>query len=96
MTSKFAPLIVCIGCGAQKGDANHWFLLAAHSPSVGTCVGQRRYLEISDFELALAEEPRQHPACGHNCVQKLVERWLVTGSLEAPRGPAADPVSRGV
>lgn len=86
MSSKFPPLIVCVGCGAQKGEVNHWFLLSTHNAAVfrGTAsadaadayLGQRRRLEITDFAMDGAEDPDRHPVCGAECALKFVSNWL--------------------
>jgi hypothetical protein len=79
----------CEICRAEKGEENGWLML---------------YLDDSwamDAD-ALLIERRWHPeiakqahvkhVCGFSCTHKLVERYVLTGSLDAPRGAAADPV----
>lgn len=100
--SKFPPKINCCVCGTGKGETNHWYLVTARksntfawtesSTDACTLVNSSRQLVITDF----TEDGDGGPVCGNNCTQKLVERWLQTGSLEPPRGAAGDVAPRGV
>lgn len=85
----------CDVCGAPKGETNHWRvlviteLLVTRSSAPDSPI-KIRELRISEWlEEAARIEGARH-ACGNNCTQKLVERYLATGKLEAPRKPAGD------
>jgi hypothetical protein len=85
--SDYPPHIECSVCGAVKGETNHWFLVHA---SEAWTEGPKRAPELDSLEINhFRERERGEPVCGNNCAQKLVERWLQTGSLEAPRAAGA-------
>lgn len=76
----------CDACGKRReSDANRWWLIwETATPPRGT-VG----LVIEDWKEWRANETWVRHACGQACTQKLVERWLSTGSLEEPRPEGA-------
>lgn len=92
---SYPPKIDCFVCGRAKGETNHWYLVQTRvshafnsqpAEQPAQYAGQRRWLEMTDFY----EDGAGKPTCGNNCTQKLVERWLQTGTLEPQRGSAAD------
>jgi hypothetical protein len=90
--STFPPKVECSVCGRIKGELNRWYLVHAREAWIE---GPKRAPELDDLLIAhFSERGRGVPACGNNCTQKLVERWLQTGSLEPPRGSALDGAPR--
>jgi hypothetical protein len=79
-TSAFS----CDVCGRAKGAVNHWWII---SPARAAEVEQ---LVISAWNDDLAADPVARHSCGNGCTQKMVERWLATGSLEAARSAVGD------
>jgi hypothetical protein len=92
MSQPIVPGHECAVCGALKRAINHWWLVFILIAKVTT--GPSQELAITQWRHDVAALPGYHPTCGNNCAQKLVERWLVTGSLDAPRGAAGNPVER--
>src|SRR5262249_24343257 len=89
--THFPPKVNCFVCGALRGETNHWSLAILKLMAIRKQGGAAdQVLLIADFN----EETDGKPICGNNCVHKLVERWLQTGSLEPPRGSAADAAPR--
>jgi len=84
------PGFECSVCGALKRDVNHWWLVSI--VDVTSAAGLSSDLMISQWQPDLAAHKGRRPACGSNCAQKLVERWLTSGTLDAPRGAAGNPV----
>ena len=87
----------CDICGAQKRETNHWWLLTTATLLVNSdgmpAPKEVRELRISQWcdELAINDQAKH--ACGQGCAQKLLERWMATGSLDAPRRPVAESVN---
>ena len=74
----------CDMCGKEKRKTNHWFL-AYLAAGQGLVVGQWNDDVATDADVL--------HLCGNNCVHKLVERYLETGSTEPPRKAAGDSAS---
>jgi hypothetical protein len=70
----------CGVCGALKGATNHWHVLRV----------LYGILRVQKFYPDFARSKGSVPACGRACAQKLVERFLETGSLEPSRKPAGE------
>ncbi len=75
----------CAVCGALKRDVNHWWLVSVADGAVAV-------LAVTKWHPTLAAFSGRRPTCGHNCTQKLVERWLITGSLDPSRSAVGNPV----
>jgi hypothetical protein len=95
------PGYECAVCGALKRDANHWWLLwvtdfmQSNGVQSDLSIGQwseDRLAEHFTFFLKTVSLGNAVVACGNNCCQKLVERFLITRSLDAPCGAAGNPV----
>jgi hypothetical protein len=73
----------CFACNRIKQEeGNHWWAIYLSH----TMPSQQMSLTIAPFgAMAGVEGSSYKPACGNNCTQKLVERWLITGSMDAPR-----------
>ncbi len=97
---------VCDFCGAEKGSGNHWFTLNifihADEAAVSPSPIRDTILLISSFDLEHKYGPFDledtdagivKHACGNSCLQRFIERWTGTKSLEAPRTPAGDPAA---
>ena len=82
----------CAVCGALKRETNHWWLVFVLL-GVDLLLLQRS-LAVTEWRSDIAGNAGYRPTCGCNCTQKLVERWLTTSSLDAPRGAAGNPVER--
>ena len=79
------PAYRCKVCGTLKGETNHWRLLWA-----GPFAGVKRMF-ISEWTTWLAQDLKlvredqvAAAACGYGCTQKLVSRWLETGTFDGP------------
>ncbi len=59
---------VCDGCGAVKGETNHWYSVAQ-----GTGV-----FTVRPWSFADKLDERSH-FCGASCVQKALSKFLVGG-----------------
>jgi hypothetical protein len=70
----------CAVCGALKRQTNHWWLVWI--AEIISSEGHRSELEITAWTPELCKSERRSAACGSNCTQKLVERWLMYGRLE--------------
>jgi hypothetical protein len=83
---------LCDVCGAAKGDTNHWFIVAKSDfIDLGPrYTGTAPTVLISEWDSAFAETKGVKHACGRACTQKLVERWLETGTLEPARKAAGE------
>lgn len=57
--------VKCAGCGRDKQEQNHWFLVK---------VDDRGHLHLRPMADKLTS--RDQPACGQACVMKLVDRWF--------------------
>jgi hypothetical protein len=79
---------ICNVCGALKGATNHWRVLSLGTVKVkedgDAPLWDIRELTISEWHSVLALADGVAHACGNNCTQKLVERYLHSGTLEAP------------
>lgn len=64
-------LIFCDECGVERGTENHWF--SAWSSQPGVRFEPYRSGAVKDIDL-----------CGRECAQKVLERWLDTGSILKP------------
>lgn len=62
----------CDECGTEKKETNHWWnvWVSSQSPRLVkmVCVG-------------IGGPSRSRDACGQECVNKMVDRWMSTGSL---------------
>ncbi len=70
----------CAGCGRDKASANHWFLVKLDNHG-------NLYLRPLGQHLA----KRDQPACGQQCVQKLIERWFASVQERVQRDPGPGP-----
>lgn len=79
--SKIAEPYRCDGCGKlRETDANRWWLLgAAQGDASGTVE-----LVLFAWESNRAALPGLRHACGEDCTQKLIARWMQSGSFDAP------------
>jgi hypothetical protein len=59
-------VITCDMCGAQKREANHWFLVREESGE----------LRISGWNFPHTLSPETRHLCGETCVHKLISRDL--------------------
>lgn len=75
----------------RESDANRWWLLwmvTEGIPPAGLLLGA--------WDPVLAEREDVKHACGEDCAQKLVQRWMQTSSFEAPSSrPVAPGAARG-
>jgi hypothetical protein len=87
--SRTADVFNCNVCGARKGATNHWRVLSLGTVKVkeegDAPMYDIRELTISEWHPVLALADGTSHACGNNCTQKLVERYLHSGTLAAPR-----------
>lgn len=89
-------MIRCKVCNTIKPEeGNYWwglFLTRSLPSDKGQLTDIRvKSLAITPLSACVgAESSAYEKACGNNCTQKLVERWLTTGSMDAPRAPAGD------
>jgi len=74
----------CSVCGTVKQEANHWRI--AYIGTTLTATSRLNVFSVAEWDELLAERTGVYPACGNNCTQKLLERWLFTKSLEDIRG----------
>lgn len=75
---KVAHPYACDGCGkARARDANNWWILQK------TLGGRERFWAEKWSDSRAKNEDVSH-VCGQECAMKLFERWLETGSFEAP------------
>ena len=75
------------GCGmVRERDANHWWILRP-SPDGGDVTG----LLILKWTPLIAAAGDVKHACGQEHAAQLAQRWMTTGSLEAP---SARPISQ--
>lgn len=84
------PGFECAVCGELKRDVNHWWIVSIGR--VLSSVGSYDELSITQWRSDLAALKNKYATCGTNCTQKLVERWLTTAKLEAPRSAAGNAV----
>lgn len=73
----------CFICNRIKEEQfNHWWAIyLSHTMPSG-----EMSLTITPLSSCKGVEGTSYkPACGNNCTQKIVERWLTTKSVEAPR-----------
>jgi hypothetical protein len=86
--------IDCNICGASKGAANdNWCVLTLGTVTLkdeGAEPTEIRELRVSKWHPVLADNDNAGHACGNNCAQKMVERYLQSGTLAAARA-AGDP-----
>jgi hypothetical protein len=82
-------MIRCGVCKTIKEEqGNHWWALYLSR----SMPADKMSLTLTPLSVTAGVEPSSYiPACGNNCTQKLVERWLHTGSFEAPRCAAGEP-----
>jgi len=79
----------CDECGKpREKDANHWWLMWVELP-IGRTPEE---LMISPWNLEKTEKDGVKHLCGQECVQKKVELFLATRSLEPP---SSKPISTG-
>ncbi len=64
------------GCGARKQQSNHWWVM------VLTPRGSKHTIELGPWGDGIAEQKGVIHLAGRDCVIKLVERFMETGSLE--------------
>ncbi len=87
----------CSLCGTVKQQANHWRIAYIGTTLTGLARLDRQLskddatsrlnvFSVAEWDELLAEHTGVYPACGNNCTQKLLERWLFTKSLEDIRG----------
>lgn len=68
----------CDECGIEKGEGNGWFAAIGSpiAPQFQTSHGADSVEEdFGDVPLF------RHDLCGRECAQKVLERWLDTGSI---------------
>lgn len=59
--------VVCAVCGAVRGEANHYFLVATTPPGP---------IQIERYMDEYPPVGGEFPACGHECVLRLVAKNL--------------------
>lgn len=77
----------CDVCGRQRGATNHWWIVFLERDAALAALVMM--LVIRRWSAAAASDPQVKHACGRECTQKLVERWMETRSLEARTGAFA-------
>lgn len=90
----------CDICGTKKGNNNHWFLAwlsdDAIVPQITTEITRNlavpQSLVIAKWDEIAARQLEVTHLCGESCTLKMVQRWITTRSLYAPRTPAGDSV----
>ena len=82
---KHTSAFSCDVCGRAKGAVNHWWIISLTSAT------SAEQLVISAWNDDLASDPAVRHSCGNSCTQKMVERWLATGNVDASRNAAGDP-----
>jgi hypothetical protein len=79
----------CNICGDSKGVADDWSVLTLGTVTLqdDSAAGpsELRELKVSEWHPILANTKGAAHACGNNCTQKLVERYLQNKSFDAPR-----------
>jgi hypothetical protein len=77
----------CFVCNRIKEEQfNHWWAIYLSH----TMPGGEMSLTIAPLAACASVDPSAYkPACGNNCSQKIVERWLTTKSMDAPRATEA-------
>jgi len=86
---RHTSVFTCDICERAKGAVNHWWI--AYSDA--------GLLVVSAWNEDLASAEYTKHLCGNGCTQKMVERWLATGSVEAgrvesPESPASPGIAR--
>lgn len=72
--------LFCYVCGHKTDEKHGWLVYVVAITKGDVCC---YVLSITRCDISLiADEHQVRPACGNNCMQKLVERWAHTGSLE--------------
>lgn len=66
----------CDECGAQKKEANHWWLMVRHYGH------QNESLALIPWDNQTAGEKSWRHLCGEACVQKAVSKFLNTASAK--------------
>ncbi|HET7873215.1 MAG TPA: hypothetical protein VFL42_11930 [Terriglobales bacterium] len=77
---RHTSVFTCDICERAKGAVNHWWVAYTDAG--------RLVLSTWNEELAAADDAKH--LCGNGCTQKMVERWLAIGSVEAARAAAGD------
>lgn len=77
----------CDACGRPRGATNHWWIVFLERDAV--LMEQVWMLVVRPWSAEAASEPHVKHACGRECTQKLVERWMETRSLDARTGATA-------
>jgi hypothetical protein len=79
----------CDICDATKGTVNHWRVLTLGTVTVKKDGDEQpteiRELKVSEWHPVLALADDASHACGNNCAQKLIERYLQHGTMEMQR-----------
>ena len=72
----------CFVCNRIKEEEGWWGVYLSHhfAPEMSFSL-----TIVALAYLRGVEDSSYKPACGNNCAQKIVERWLTTGSMDAPR-----------
>jgi hypothetical protein len=68
-------IITCNECGAQKGETNGWLSVYEEDNRKNICLSHTYSNAADGFD-----------ACGRECAQKVLERWLDTGSILKQEG----------
>lgn len=63
-----SEVYICDGCGKQKGEVNHWWMINAGSLRFG--------LSLLQFEEEMAKLPNYKHYCGRECALKAVSAWM--------------------
>ena len=72
----------CDVCGkVREKDSNRWWLI----------IQQKDWLRIEKFSTEAVSLDILAHICGEDCTLQMVQRWLATGSLDAP---SQRPVSK--
>jgi hypothetical protein len=74
----------CFVCNRIKEEEfNHWWAIYLSHTFAPQMLMSLTIVPLAG--VAGVEGSSYKPACGNNCTQKIVERWLTTGSMDAPR-----------
>ena len=77
-----AQPFLCTVCRKQReNDANHWFLVYMNYMAATPRAPARVCVTVEKWVDELARSEGIEHACGQECMQTLVERWVTKGSL---------------
>jgi hypothetical protein len=70
-------IILCDNCSREKGEVNHWYMLA---PMIGA---GNEIITVTRWSDAAIENFKH--ACGEKCALEMASRWMQSGKLIADK-----------